>query len=58
LFRGVKKVTVGGNTAEVPMFGSTTELSKGEFVEYVMSIEAESGVALPNLADYDYAPTK
>lgn len=58
LFRGVKKLRVGGNVVDVPIYGSTTDLSKGEFIEYMMSIEAESGVAIPDLANYDYAPTK
>lgn len=31
---------------------STTELSKGEFIEYLYNIEAETGVKLPDTSDY------
>ena len=35
---------------------STTELGVGEFCEYIMNIESETGVAAPPTENYDLAP--
>lgn len=35
---------------------STTELGVAEFIEYIMSIEAETGIAAPPTENYDLAP--
>ena len=43
---------------EIQLSGSTTELSKGEFVEYLMKIQAEAGtmgIELPDPNNYDPA---
>lgn len=37
---------------------STTSLSTSEFTEYIMSIEAETGVAAPPTENYDLPPLK
>ena len=37
---------------------STTELGVGEFCEFIMNIEAETGVAAPPTENYDLAPLK
>lgn len=41
---------------KVRMKRSTTELSVSEFCEYIMNIEAETGVAAPPTENYDLAP--
>ena len=37
---------------------STTELGVGEFCEFIMNIEAETGVAAPPTENYNLAPLR
>jgi hypothetical protein len=60
LFRG-KFLTTGIETVlgqKVRMTRSTTDLSVGEFIEYIMAIENLTGVSAPPPENYQLAPLK
>lgn len=45
-----------GKTFKIP--SSTTDLSKGGMVEYLMKISSLTGVPIPDPAEWDFAPMK
>lgn len=45
-----------GKTRLVITYRSTTELSKSEFSEYLMKIERDSGVELPDTDEFHFGP--
>lgn len=49
-------IKVLGKTVKIPR--STTDLTKGEMVEYLLKINALTGVAVPDPKDWDFAPLK
>ena len=51
-----KVVEVMGD--KVRMRGSTTDLSVSDFIEFIMRIEAETGITMPPLQNYDLLAKK
>lgn len=48
LFRGTRYTLIKGVRREVKLYGSTADLNKNDFAEYILSIEADTGVAIPD----------
>lgn len=52
LFKGEQLVEIDGIETSVPMYGSSANLGKGEFADFMLNIEAETGVPIPDTEGY------